>query len=373
MELQSKKKSLWSTFKNAFLKAHNLKSFWTKLDKKNIPKDLKSALDNFIKSESYYWSSKFWRRLTINHLKVISSKSFENSQDDLGREYFTFTHFNDFTIKDACRSIENNMVDLKTNIFKKQKNFNYEESLNHNMILYMLYENIKKKNVFKNFEKINIVKKNYDQKKPYLKIDNYIVSQDDLNSLFEFEKIDLLLSTIEDKKNNFLEIGSGSGRTTQTILAIKEKIKYVVADIPPAINFSYNNIKKLFPNKKVKFAFNAKNQDEILKEIENNDIIYIFPHQIEFLPKKFFDISIAIDCLHEMEKNIVEKYVNNFEKVSQSFYFKVWENAGLPNSFYKSYSVHNKKDYFIKDEWNEIFKEKCIFPSNYYQLGYRFG
>ena len=74
-----------------------------------------------------------------------------------------------------------------------------------------------------------------------------------------------------------------------------------------------------------------------------------------------------------MEKKTVEKYVNNFEKVSKSFYFKVWEYAGLPNSFYKTYSVHNKKDYFIKKEWDEIFKEKCVFPSNYFQIGYKFN
>ena len=109
-----------------------------------------------------------------------------------------------------------------------------------------------------------------------------------------------------------------------------------------------------------------------MSAIDKNDVIYIFPHQIEIIPKKFFDISIAIDCLHEMEEKIVKRYMSNFEEKSTSLYFKVWENAALPNSFYKYYSVHNKKDYFIQDKWKEIFKEKCIFPSNYYQFGYIF-
>ena len=61
-------------------------------------------------------------------------------------------------------------------------------------------------------------------------------------------------------------------------------------------------------DKKVKFDFHIQNQNELLDIIEKNDVVYIFPHQIEFFPKKFFDISIAIDCLHEMEKKIVEKY-----------------------------------------------------------------
>ena len=142
-----------------------LKKFYENFDKKKIPQELNETLKYFINSTSYDWSSKFWRRLTINHLKVISSKNFQNSQDDLGKEYFTFTYFNDSIIKDACRTIENNSIDLKTNIFKKQKNFSYEESLNHNIILYMLYENIKNKSVFKNFEKLKKYKQNFDQKK----------------------------------------------------------------------------------------------------------------------------------------------------------------------------------------------------------------
>ena len=73
-----------------------------------------------------------------------------------------------------------------------------------------------------------------------------------------------------------------------------------------------------------------------------------------------------------MEEKIVKRYISNFENKSLSLYFKVWEYAALPNSFYKYYSAHSKKDYFIKDNWREVFKEKCIFPSNYYQLGYIF-
>ena len=126
-------------------------------------------------------------------------------------------------------------------------------------------------------------------------------------------KIEILLESVKNKNNRFLEIGAGAGRTTQTILAFKENIKYVVADVPPAINLSYNNIKKLFPKKKISFAYEAKNKDQIMNMIEKNDVLFIFPHQIEFLPKKYFDVSIAIDCLHEMEDRIVKRYINNFE------------------------------------------------------------
>ena len=372
MNLQSKKRSWWSTFKNSHIKSHNLKKFYKSFNKEKIPKEFNQSLNFFINSKSYEWSSKFWRRLIINHLKLISEKSIKKSEDILGKEYFTFTHFNEALIKDACKVIENDYSDVKINLFKKQENFSYEESVNHNILIFLLYENIKKKDVFKKFVEIKKKFKLLSNQKPSLMINDLNISQDDLNSLFEFEKIEFLLKSVENKNNRFLEIGAGAGRTTQTILALKENIKYVVADVPPAINLSYNNIKKLFPKKKISFAYEAENKDQIMDMLEKNDILFIFPHQIEFLPKKYFDVSIAIDCLHEMEERIVKKYINNFEIVSKSFYFKVWELAGLPNSFYKHYSVHKKEDYFIEDRWREIFKEKCIFPSNYYQLGYKF-
>lgn len=369
MELQSKTKSLWSSFKNAYLKSYNLKKFYKKIDKKNIPSELNETFNHFLNSQSYEWCSNFWKRLVINHLKLITSKNFDKSDTIIGKEFFTFTYFNDSLIRDACKFIENNEINLKVNIFKKQQNFSYEESINHNILLYLLYEIVRNKDVFKYFDEL--VKKNKSKNIPALQIDNKIVSQDDLNSLLEFEKITAVLEYVKNQNNRILEIGSGSGRTAKAILSIKKDIKYVIADIPPAINISHNNLKKFFPEKKVNFAYN-KNPEELDTEIMKNDVTYIFPHQIESLTKKSFDIALAIDCLHEMEKKIIKKYIHNFENISKSFYFKVWEYAGLPNSFYKYYSIHKKEDYFIQDHWNEIFKERCIFPSNYYQAGYIF-
>ncbi len=372
MNVQSKKSSLWSTFKNSFLKSHNLKKFYKNFDNSKLNQELNKTIKLFIESESYNWTSKYWKKMMIDHLKLISQYKMENSDDILAKNYFTFTYINNPLVEEACKKIQENKINLKTNLFKKHKNYSFEESLNHNVLTFLIYENIKSKKVFQYFDKIK--KRNFNSigKKPTIKIDENEISQDDLNSLLEYEKIEKLRESIKEKKNNYLEIGSGAGRTSQTILAIENNIKYVIADIPPAINVSYNNIKKIFPEKKVGFGFYFNNKEDLLSAIDKNDVIYIFPHQIEIIPKKFFDISIAIDCLHEMEEKIVKRYMSNFEEKSTSLYFKVWENAALPNSFYKYYSVHNKKDYFIQDKWKEIFKEKCIFPSNYYQFGYIF-
>ena len=71
MELQAKRKSLWSTFKNAYLRSTNVKKFWSKLNKDKIPSDLVNTFNLYLNSESYNWSSKCWKHLTINHLNLM--------------------------------------------------------------------------------------------------------------------------------------------------------------------------------------------------------------------------------------------------------------------------------------------------------------
>jgi putative sugar O-methyltransferase len=90
---------------------------------------------------------------------------------------------------------------------------------------------------------------------PPLLIEDKEIVQDDLNSLFEFEQIEKLLSNIQLRKNKILEIGAGSGRTAKVILSIMNNIKYIIADIPPAINLCINSLKKYFPDKNLATAF----------------------------------------------------------------------------------------------------------------------
>ena len=368
MKLQAKKKSVWSTFKNAYIRNKNLKTFWYKIDKTNLPKDLIETFEIYINSPSYKWSSKFWRHIIMLHLNLIASGKYKNYENIMSRVYFTWTEIDENLISIASEKIKDVKFDLKVNLFKKQSNLKWTESINHNLILLLLYENLKTKKVFNLLSKI---KKNVNIVEHSINIDGNEVTQDNLNSLSEYEKIDELMTLTNSKRRNFIEVGAGSGRTATTILSINSDAKYVIADLPPAVNVSYNNLKACFPNKKILKAFELR-PSELIVAFEKNDILFILPHQINYFKKKTFDISLAIDCLHEMDKKILKEYMNSFETVSKLLYFKVWEYAGLPYSFYQHYSAHEKRDYFIKDYWKEHLKERCIYPANFFQLGYEF-
>ena len=371
-KLQAKKKSFWSTFKNAYLRQKNLKTFWSKLDKANLSEELIETFNLYLNSESYNWSSKYWRHLIMLHINLIASGKYKNYENIMARHYFTWTEVDEDLIKDSCKAIQHSKFNLNVNLFKKQDNLNFTGSINHNLILLLLYENIKLKKVSKYLNQLNKLKKNNSVIENSLNINGLEITQDNLNSLMEYEQIERLLGKLSVKKNRFLEVGAGSGRTATIILSINDNAKYVIADLPPAVNVSLDNLKTSFPNKKITKVFELNNQDDLNIALEKNDILFVFPHQIKFFPKKTFDISIAIDCLHEMEKRVIKDYMVNFEHVSKLLYFKVWEHAGLPYAFYQNYSVHKKDDYFIKDSWIEHFKERCIYPSKFFELGYEF-
>ena len=274
----------------------------------------------------------------------------------------------EYSIKKSCENL-NDKIKLNLNLFKKHPEFSLTKSIQYNLVLLIIYENIKSKNIFKNYDKIE--KELYRKYSPELEVDDKVITQHMLISLMEYEKIQILTNKVKGSLNVF-ELGAGYGRTANMVLSLSENVKYVIADLPPAIYFSKKNLANIFPNKRIASAFEINNKGEMMKVFKNNDILFVFPHQINLFEKKSFDISIAIGCLNEMEKNQIIYYMKNFENLSNFLYIKHLENSGLPYSFYKYYSVHKKSDYFIKEGWKEHFKDRCIVPSNIFELGYEF-
>ena len=58
-----------------------------------------------------------------------------------------------------------------------------------------------------------------------------------------------------------------------------------------------------------------------------------------------------------MEPRDIKRYMNFINIVSNNLYMKVFEFSGLPFSFYKFYRHNVKSDYFIHDNWEELFNE----------------
>ena len=366
IKLQSPSKSFWGTFKKAYLSNKNLKSFWSKLDKSNLPKELIELTNLFVQSESYNWVSKFWRHMIINHYKDLYKLSKQEAFKRIAiNDYAAATFFDKRHIGKISETLDTNQINA--NIFEKHLGMTTFDSISYNLTLLIMYK-LSQKSIFKYYDLIN--KKIYEEYNPSLKINNHVVNQHLIMTILEFEKIKILEESLNCKDLKILEIGAGYGRTANLMLSLKKNIKYIIADLPPSIYISRLNLIKHFPNLKIYSAFKANNSHDMMKIINDNDIVFILPHQLELINRKTFDIAFAIGSLLEMEKKDVKRYMKLINKLSNSLYMKVFENSGLPFSFYQFYRSYVRSDYFIKDRWKEKFNENCIVPDYMVHMGY---
>ena len=351
-------------------------NYWKKnKDFSNIDKDLKFITNTFIKSQSYNLVSRFWHIMNIElyeHLIKFGFKKFNLTILKIYYIVIDFLLYDDWFDGAMNNLKEMNSAPVDTQLFKKQNNLNYRQSVSYNCLCLLLYMNLKKTNCFEYLSKLQ--DKTYiDLGYPYIKIDNINITADKIISLLDYEKINRAFNIKNFK--NFLEIGAGTGRTCEAILSIQNNSNYVICDIPPSTYISYKRLKLVFPNKKISLLIDLNNKEELQERINSNDISFIFPHQLEMLEKNFFDIIIAINCIHEMDKKIIQYYFNLFNNLTKNFYLSIWNTTKVPYSqtfLKKKHRLdYNKGDYQIPKNWDNFFRESLVYPSCYLSLGYK--
>ena len=97
--------------------------------------------------------------------------------------------------------------------------------------------------------------------------------------------------------------------------------------------------------------------------------------QVAVLNKNFIELTLAIDCLHEMDKPIIQYYLDCVNNFSKNFYFSVWEKTEVPYSknIFKKENVlsYHAGDYNIPGSWENVLSENLEFPSNQIGLGFK--
>jgi len=365
--LQSPSKSFWSTFKKAYISRKNFRTFWNKLDKKNLPQDLSYYTEIFVNSPSYNLVSKFWRHCSINNFNALSASNSEEKQTSIIlRDYTSNTFFNEQNFKEIDLSTIKD-INLEFDIFYKHKELSYYESISYNLVTALYFLQLKNL-VNTHYEKVN--KEFYENFSHKVRINKLDLNQHLLYSFVELEKINKLLNN-KNENINILEFGAGYGRTANMLFSIKKKLKYIIVDIPPSFYVSTLQFKKYHPKLKIKHAFEIRKKEEMDKIIDENDIIYIYPHQLNLMKHNFFDISIMSGVTLEMEPKDIKNYMNYVGLLSKNLYMKTFKYSGLPFSFYKVYRYNVKEDYFIPNSWKEIFLDIGIETDYFCHYGYK--
>jgi len=354
----------------------NFKKFWKNSEKSNLPKDLVEITDKFILSDSFKYTSNYWHSININIYKQFIKEEIKDDTKNLKDQHFNlfanlisdfiFTYTSNDLIKNTFQNVENVKIDFELDLFKKHDLLDYDQSYKYNQLVTLLYANLRKLDEFKLLKII----KNDTFIDPFIEIEGVKITLDKILTLFKYRSI-TNIPNFSKPNNIILEIGAGLGGVAEATLLNNEKFKYIICDIPPSIFVSYLRLQKAFPKKKISLCFDVKNKEEMMNKLSNNDILFIFPHQLELFERKTFDIFMGIGCFHEMDKKTIKRYMNYADTLSKYLYFDTWEVTKVPFSFPRNkLSAYSESDYSINKKWKKVFIRGAIYPSNFVELCY---
>ena len=240
---------------------------------------------------------------------------------------------------------------LKTFIWRlrtvQHEFFSAQESHYYNMFTHLLWEFVLKNDTQKILKKLEEPcfgnpPKIYREKK--------IISQDLANSVLEYYAI-MDTRVHQEKIRTMMELGAGYGRTAFVFLKLHPGIRYYVVDIPPALYVSQTYLRHNFQSVKSFHIGLSENYAEVKEEMDQCDLLFFLPHQMQLLPSQSIDLFINISALHEMRKEQIAYYFTQIERLtSHYFYFKQWKISRIP---YEEIEIR-EGEYPIPKQWRQI-------------------
>jgi hypothetical protein len=106
--------------------------------------------------------------------------------------------------------------------------------------------------------------------------------------------------------------------------------------------------------------------DEIKKDFEKADILFLTPNQIELLPPQIVDLTVNISSFHEMRLDQIKYYFRQIERLTRSkgyLYLKEWKKSYNPYDDI-FISVNN---YPVAQRWKEIYLREAKIQTKFFE------
>ena len=324
----------------------------------NLPDELVMELDHYLSSPDFDETSKYWKHLIHSHVKMISVNGVENYGTSVAMNYFTWKYLNQ-------RQLEKLMINIKaiSPLYKMHDGMTFNESIEHNLIVDLLHKYVTEKphlhEILNSHKFIGFL----DGNSPYIELEERYITQDLLNTLVEYDFYSRTFKDVEHPR--VLEIGAGSGRTIDLILNLHPSTKYIVVDIPPASYLAKLRIQRAHPDAVIRIC-RTRIELEPLLESEDFNVVFIPPSLVCHLPDGYFDMMLAVDCLHEMKIETRIKYAELATRVSNFLYVKIWENAYIPVDR-ERIDASDFPRYGFSPNWKVLAQGNSVFPGTMYE------
>jgi len=304
--------------------------------------------------------SKYWIELNKKNVEQLEKEGYENFKRTIVQNYFTWTAgARDPMIRSQYMYLREKLnapnliaVSSYTLLTGLRRGMRWRQDLNYSLLSRLLWSYVldidttgQAMTLVEPLEG-NPIAVNYNGK---------LISQDLGNSFLEYQAImDSGIST--NPITTVMELGAGYGRTGYVFLKLNPHIRYIIADIPPALYVAERYLSGQFPDRSIfKFRPFIKYSD-IAEEFERSQIAFLLPHQIEMLPDKSIDLFINISSLHEMLPVQVNHYINQVNRLTQGYFYmkqwKKWFNAADQVEI-------TEASYPVPDNWVKLFWREC--------------
>ena len=325
-------------------------------------KVLDEMFTELAKASMLYRPSLFWIKLNAIHLHHLSKSGINNFKRSINGKYFSWgtlgiiRHqlwpvFATLIKGNISPLFVSSFQNYDLNLGKGVRRFNPFSALIYRIYVASLYEFVFNED---EYQILNKLKEPMTGNPFVIEYKDRLISEDLCNSVHEFYSITRYVLINEHRKIEIAELGSGYGRLGYIFLKIVPNSAYCFIDIPPALYIAQFYISKIFPKEKI-FKFRPFSSfREIKKEFEQSRIRFLMPHQIELLPKKYFDLFINVSSLHEMNRKQIRNYINQADRLCKGYYYtKQWRKSRTEdNNFIK------EREYPIPKKWQVIFKRE---------------
>ena len=347
---------------------------WTKFkNDPRIPNNLRIMIEDYIKfvNSNPDNVSKPWIQLGLRHVEQLIYGGDDNFKQTLAFKYFTVrADRNQDILQFLIDNNDKNVVEaarIKSENIPPPTCFSSENGIKYNFTTLLLWKYALKIGLDKYLDRLS---EPLEGNPLSILIGDKNITQDLINSTIEFSSI--IEYPYFSKIKTIAEIGGGGGRDAFVFLKLAPQIRYVMIDIPPALYIQQQYLSSQFPNKKIFRYRHFDSFQEVEKEFNESDLIFLMSNQIEKLPPKTIDGCIAIDCLHEMSLMQINWYFEQVNRITKRFfYFKCWKDNKGHGEEDAGHLGENK--YPISPEWKKIYSRQCRVQPKYFEALYDLG
>jgi len=331
-----------------------------------LPRELREMLADYKRYGEQKYTSNFWIDINHNHISTLARHGYDNFKHTIAQSYFTWIKIKDDSqMQFLMQHLNKFKIDWAQNLAKRLPVFHYtspENSRLFNTTTLLLWQYVQEQGLQ---EELNQLAEPSEGASPTINFEGRSISQDIANSLLEFDSINSHIPS--GSVQTVLEIGAGYGRDAYVWMRLGAIRQYIIVDIPPALYISQKYLMSQFPEKKVLQYKDFNTFEEIKKEFENSEMVFLAPWQVDLLPENIVDLSCAIDSIHEMRLDLVKSYLESVDRITKKyFYMKCWKESVNVFDGIKL----NRGEYPIPARWVELMNKECRVQTKYFEALY---